>query len=91
MRIVWKHAIRVNLITEQLWVPGTKIVHVEADPKDSWYSALIWVEHDPALSGTGRRVKLRFFGTGHEIPDGWTHVGTVVTNPFVWHLYAEYA
>lgn len=89
MRTIWKHDLYVGVTLEQIWAPGTKIVHVAPVPGDN-ERVQFWVEHKPKMSGTGRRVKLRVFGTGHEIPDGWTHIGTAICGPFVWHLFAMY-
>jgi hypothetical protein len=34
-------------------------------------------------------MRLQVFGTGHEIPDDWEHVGTVQDGEFVWHIFEE--
>lgn len=89
VKTIWKYAIAAGEEVEQLWAPGTKIVHAYSHPNDPT-KMCFWVEHDPALAGTGRAVTLKFFGTGHDIPDGYSHVGSAVCGPFVWHLYARY-
>ena len=37
-------------------------------------------------------TKLRIFGTGHSIPDGFTgqYIGTFQERQFVWHLFEEW-
>lgn len=49
----------------------------------------LWIEH--SATGSDRIVTRRFrlFGTGHIIvsPERMAHVGSVVMEPFVWHLY----
>lgn len=90
MRTIWKYDIRVGEEVQQLWAPGTKIVHVAPDEMHD-DAAQFWLEHDKALAGTGRRVTLYLLGTGHPIPDGYTHIGTAVGETYVWHLFALYA
>lgn len=49
----------------------------------------LWIEH--SATGDMRMVTRRFrlFGTGHRIDnaDRMAHVGSVIVEPFVWHLY----
>lgn len=37
-------------------------------------------------SHPARRV--RAYGTGWDIPNGHEHIGSVVADPYVWHLYS---
>jgi hypothetical protein len=98
VKTVWKYLIRRGRVHEQLWAPGTKVVHFESAPNDMEranddHDALrFWVEHDPSLdrSNTGRKVNLRVFGTGDDIPDHFQHCGTTICGRYVWHLYCEY-
>ena len=46
----------------------------------------MWIE------GSFNSPKLYVFnfqiiGTGHDVPDGFTYVGTYFEDPFVWHVY----
>lgn len=52
-------------------------------------SIQVWTEEDaePNLDEACRLVEV--YGTGHDVPDGHTHLGSVVSPPFVWHLYAK--
>lgn len=39
-----------------------------------------------------RQYERRYFtwvGTGHDFPDTWEHVATLIDEPFVWHLMEE--
>lgn len=54
----------------------------------------VWAEHWlPEEEGEEKRMEKRrygVYGTGHEIPDEATHVGSFLTQPdgaFVWHVY----
>ncbi len=47
----------------------------------------IWVELDKEAPVTPRHFAV--FGTGHQIPDGWSHCGTFFDGPFVWHVYEQ--
>ena len=42
-------------------------------------------------SGAPYLVELRTFGTGHDIPDDAAYLGTVVDEPFVWHVFSRRA
>lgn len=48
-------------------------------------SLCLWAEVDPTHE-TGKR-HIRIVGTGHWIEPDLTYIGTVVINPFVWHVY----
>ena len=46
----------------------------------------IWFE----LNADSSMQESRYFavhGTGHDIPQGRTHVGSAVMEPFVWHVF----
>lgn len=48
----------------------------------------LWVLEDPTY-GVSRHL-FQVVGTGHEVPDGWTYVGTAVVGrdgALVWHLF----
>lgn len=78
-RVIWKYAIPLGS-EMTLALPG-RIIHVGI--QDGW--PMLWVE---LLRGeAGRDRTFRVFGTGHDIPAGWEHRGTVMDAPFVWHVY----
>lgn len=88
MRTVWKFVVPVDDREHEIVLPGPgKIVHVGVQGGD----VVVWAEfrniggHDGATT-----LRLRVFGTGHEIvdvPDPYRHVGTAFVGPFVWHVY----
>jgi hypothetical protein len=48
----------------------------------------LWGELEP--SDPGSRHVIQVFGTGWDIPDGFTYIGTVQLNDgTVWHVYWE--
>lgn len=47
----------------------------------------IWALVDPGKP-TERRT-FRVYGTGHEMDDGITFIGTVMAGPFVWHVFED--
>ncbi len=50
----------------------------------------LWIEH--SVTGSDRRVMRRFhlFGTGDSIEDdGLVHIGSVIMEPFVRHLFED--
>lgn len=61
-----------------------KVVHVGIQDHAP-ESIQVWTEQerDSYLAG----VFATAYGTGHPIPDHLEHVGSVVAEPFVWHVY----
>lgn len=47
----------------------------------------VWIEVETTNPPGERRMAV--FGTGHELPDGWVHVGSMIDGSFVWHIYEE--
>lgn len=47
----------------------------------------VWIddERDEAIHTMRRNFMV--IGTGHPIPDGATHVGSLMQGAFVWHVY----
>lgn len=85
-RIIYRHQIPLNDtdLTISTSVPS-KVVHVGMKQGD----VCIWVEQiDPASVGLLLTERtFRVFGTGHPIPEGYHHHGSVVDGGFVWHVY----
>lgn len=83
MRKVFKYALRLVDGDQRFDIPSEseKVVLVD------WQGDHIhvWVECDPSLSP--QPVVFRVFGTGHTIPDGYAHAGSVQHAGFVWHIY----
>lgn len=67
--------------------PNWPVVLTGVDPRSG--QPAIWLE---AVAGqcephTGRRFAA--FGTGHDIPLGWAHRGSLIDGSFVWHIYEQ--
>jgi hypothetical protein len=65
---------------------GDEIVHFGRKDGD----LCVWAVVDTITRGrphTGRTF--RFRGTGHPVQHHEQHVGTIVEEPFVWHLFEE--
>jgi hypothetical protein len=82
-RVVWKYAVPVD----DRWYPLPMDGEIVAAGLGKGVNELlVWVLQRPdAEPGPERRV--RVFGTGHVVPDGAVHRGTVFAGPFVWHLF----
>jgi hypothetical protein len=76
------HKVHVNLNDEVHIVMPTdaKIVMVG----DQQGAITIWFEHD---NGPLTTRTIYIHGTGHHIPAGRKHVGSLQQGEFVWHLY----
>lgn len=47
----------------------------------------VWCEVNP--TAVKSLVDFQVFGTGWEVPPGWTYVGTAVQGAYVWHLFTR--
>ena len=86
-RAVWKYLLKISSAEQVLELPlGAKMVHVGLDPGASEGGPTVWAEVDP---DEARMIKHRFWvhGTGHDIPPGRDHLGSVIDPPFAWHVY----
>ena len=75
---IYKFEIRPG--SETLLPRGAKVIHVGMQG----LIPCVWAIVDPSAR---MDKEYRVFGTGHEVPDGWRHVGTWLDAPFVWHLF----
>lgn len=82
-RVIHRHQIPLSDADKVIDLCATsKIIHVAMKHSE----VCIWVEQaDPPLVPSPRYF--RVFGTGHPIPEGYHHKGSVVDGGFVWHVY----
>lgn len=79
------HKLRITPLGTDYRLPrGAKIIQFCKDGNDNlciWYifSVSEWHVHT--------KRELRIFGTNHEIPDGYEHLGTAICGLAVWHLF----
>ncbi len=79
---IWKYEVPVNGRHYDIDIPkGATIVHVGAQHSDTVSFWAIVDEHAPT-----EHRSFMVVGTGHAFPDNWRHVGSVLMEPFVWHL-----
>lgn len=90
MNVIYKYLIplRASEVVHTFDLPqGAKVVHVGAQDQEN---VLIWVEQQEKAFAHGvRQRSFRVYGTGHPIDpvEVKEHVGSVVIDPFVWHVY----
>ena len=84
MRTIHKHEIRHTHTTVTM-PTGARIVHV-ANQRET---ACIWFDCDD--SNELIRRDFRVFGTGHEVPEGLSYVGSVLVaeGTVVWHVFED--
>ena len=51
--------------------------------------AVVQVWTDEPDSESVRYRSARVYGTGHEVPLGDSHIGSVIEGPLVWHVFAS--
>lgn len=92
MKTVWKYQTIIGQVTRVPQLPpGSRVVHVA--PGENSETLQFWIERGidgDIMNRQHRPANFYVFGTGHNIPDHFLHVGTAIMEPFVWHLYAEY-
>jgi len=90
-RVIFKYEVPIKDEFEITLPYGANIclfASQEPDPR----TPKLWIEHSGTGSSCGDVVRsFRLFGTGHSIPDNpyLAHVGSVICEPFVWHLYED--
>jgi len=82
-RTVWKFPL-ASLPTKIDLADGFRPVlfALQGVPGRPW----VWIDHHPEAR-PARPVSFYVVGTGHPIPDGAIHAGSLLDGPFVWHLY----
>lgn len=89
-RVIWKFPIPLGELVTISLPAATQVRLTGLDPATG--EVTIWVELDPDAARVDRRFLV--YGTGHPIKgDGgypWDiHVGSVIADPFVWHVYEK--
>jgi hypothetical protein len=80
--LIWDKA--VTLLALQ---PDAVLIDVGRDTRESDKIAL-WFIVDDARQATVVRT-FHIVGTGHPVPTGVKHVGSVLMPPFKWHVFEE--
>jgi len=81
-KIVYKY----GLSPDEISLPkGAKVLRVGVGVQNE--APTLWVEVNPNAPIVTRRVEV--VGTGHPVPVGFSHIGTIFSGPFVWHFYLE--
>ena len=78
-RKVFKYSLTESTVIK---VPfGSKFVHFGVQNDEF----MVWLEVDEEFPMVERHLAVK--GTGHLIPQFAEHLGSVISDPFVWHLY----
>jgi len=80
MKSVWKYPLFMGL-TELELPAGAKVLHVEEQSGIPH----IWALVDTEAEKEPRHFLIR--GTGHNVDEDLTYVGTWQAPPYVWHLF----
>ena len=85
MKVVYKYPLELE-DKQIVQIPSnSKIVHVGLDPNGI---LCLWAEIDRNENNID--WKIHIVGTGHErITNNMVHLGSLLTPPFVWHVYLE--
>lgn len=89
-RVVYRETLQPDFRAQPIDVGNGKIIHVEQGRNGSGRID-IWFEVDIHEFNAGNNARnFKIIGTSHVVPEGYTHVGTVVMRDgLVWHIYQE--
>lgn len=85
MTTIWKYLINITDGDQKITTPAcAKLIHIGQHNEQIG----LWFEVDSNEETVVDNI-FRIFGTGHWIKKGpkGRHVGTVIMEPFVWHVY----
>lgn len=84
MRAVWKFPLALTADPQILEAPGLEWpLHLDRQGDQ----LCLWCEVDTEMRP--RRIAVQVYGTGHPIPRFDSYIGSIVDDPYVWHLYGE--
>lgn len=92
-RTIWKFPIAIGSITTisipaDDECPPNKPLAVLAGLDPATGGPALWIELNPDAPRVERRFIIH--GTGHEIDEDETHVGSLIDRDFVWHIYERH-
>lgn len=82
--VIFKYTLRVTDELQFLEVPkDSKLLHID----NQYETITLWIMVNPKRTSIKRAF--RVIGTGHKHEDmnKWTYIGTVLIQPFVWHIF----
>lgn len=86
-RYIYKYAVRIeDTPTDYLLDEGVEILSVGLQYDPAWLEdVIVFYAYCEDFAPTKPR-RFRVVGTGHQLPEGAVHRGTIVDGRFVWHL-----
>ena len=91
MKTVWKYQYNIREVGDgplEVEIPQThKIVMVGPEPSNPRDNSIVcfWVVCDS--EAPKEKAKFIVVGTGHPLPGNAQYIGSVVIDPFAWHLF----
>jgi hypothetical protein len=89
-RVVWKYAVpyehRAPETPPHVIPVGSRVLLCAPDPETA--IPTVWIELDPEEQNKTERLFVAY-GTGRQVPPDMDHVGSLVSYPFVWHVYEQ--
>lgn len=84
MKTIYKY--RIDGVKHLELPEGAKVIHAAMQNN----SPHIWVEY-PVFVDSDDFEERRFtcYGTGFEVPDSSIHIGSMIDEDFVWHIYED--
>ena len=82
-RQVWKIPLSFDSATRVALSTCAVVRHVAVQDR----RICLWIEVDARENIAKCERVFTIFGTGHELPEGAEYCGTVMLEPFVWHVY----
>lgn len=85
MRSVWKFPFTPAGECEVMATDSFEVALVALDPQTK--EPAIWIDDQRSGRSPDYPRRFKIFGTGHEVPDQAVHVGSVIQQAMVWHVY----
>ena len=84
MRRVYKYPLQLIDSVQKLYVHdvSTPLLFAMQDGMPC-----LWLEVSTSQTKVEKQVMI--VGTGHQVPDGFKHIGSCIDGIFVWHLYGN--
>lgn len=84
LTLVYKYSLR-SAMSDGIPEHVARILHVGDDPNGV---PSVWAEVEPHKTHN-KPYRVTVIGTGEEVPEGLTHLGSLLNSPFVWHVYGD--
>jgi hypothetical protein len=88
MKTIYKYPVKVVGEQEMFLPVGFRVLKIDVQDNNLFLWALVRPLGYPSVQGT-EKLKIRMYGTGHDIKNDEGYLDTVLLNGFVWHIFTD--